>query len=214
MHMITPRKRFATPASLVTVALAAGSHSALSAVLFNTPYQVNPPANGSYTQDSTGTASFGAWTSTVTELLSDITAGVNTTSTPTSLLLSLVNLSASGSLSTLAFTAVVPINAAAGLVSFDYNYVETQDFWPLASFSYTKNGSPTLIASTPGVSTLSFAVDPGDTFGFVLSSNYFSSTSVTITNFTAPIPEPSAMALLATGFAGLLGMRRSRRQAA
>jgi hypothetical protein len=213
MHMITPRKRFATPASLVTVALAAGSHSALSAVLFNTPYQVNPPATGSYTQDSTGTASFGAWTSTVTETTT-ISAGVDTNSTPTSLLLSLVNFSATGPENTLAFTAVVPISAAAGLVSFDYNYVEVTDFGGTANFGYTVNGSPVIITAASGSNSFSFSVNPGDTFGFVLNSSYGSSTSATITNFTAPIPEPSAMALLATGFAGILGMRRSRRQAA
>ncbi|MEI6339622.1 MAG: PEP-CTERM sorting domain-containing protein [Verrucomicrobiota bacterium] len=35
---------------------------------------------------------------------------------------------------------------------------------------------------------------------------------MTITNFIAPVPEPSVLALLATGFAGILGMRRSRRR--
>ena len=87
------------------------------------------------------------------------------------------------------------------------------DFDTQTSFAYTKNGTPQTIASVTGSSTFSFSVNPGDTFGFVLSSSYyFSSNSVTITNFNAPaVPEPSALALLATGVGGVIGLRLRRR---
>ena len=211
--MVQARKRFATPATLATVALAAGGHSAMSAVSFDTPYEVNPPDNGVYTETSSGSTTFGAWTFLVSET-TIISAVLDTSSTPTSLLLSMDNTGSTG-LNTLAFTAVVPLSATAGLVSFDYNYVENFDsFLATANFGYTKNSTLTLITAASGSSSYSFSVDPGDTFGFVLNSSYYSQASVTITNFSAPVPEPSVLALLATGFAGILGMRRSRRREA
>ena len=211
--MVQARKRFATPATLATVALAAGGHSAMSAVSFDTPYEVNPPDNGVYTETSSGSTTFGAWTFLVSETTT-ISAVVDTSSTPTSLLLSLNNTSHTGPENWLAFTAVVPFSATAGLVSFDYNYAENYDITATANFGYTKNSSLTLITAASGSSSFSFSVDPGDTFGFVLNSSYDSLASVTITNFSAPVPEPSVLALLATGFAGIVGMRRSRRRSA
>ncbi|MEI6337736.1 MAG: hypothetical protein WCQ57_04030, partial [Verrucomicrobiota bacterium] len=166
--MVQSRKKFATPATLATVALAAGGHSAMSAVSFDTPYEVNPPDNGVYTETSSGSTTFGAWTFLVSET-TIISAVLDTSSTPTSLLLSMDNTGSNG-LNTLAFTAVVPLIATAGLVSFDYNYAENYDFGATASFAYTKNGSPTVITAAPGSNSFSFSVDPGDTFGFVLNS--------------------------------------------
>jgi len=72
----------------------------------------------------------------------------------------------------------------------------------------------TLITATPSNGTISFAVNPGDTFGFQLGGSYQLSTSATITNFAAAVPEPSASILLATDFTGLIGMRRRQQAAA
>ena len=199
--------------TMATVALATGGKTALAAVLFNTPYQVNPPANGVDTASVSGTESFGAWTATFTSASGGRTRTVDTSAAPGSLYL---GLSTSSDFvivpDSFAFAATVPGDAPAGLVSFDYDYSEI-DFDTQTSFAYTKNGTPQTIASVTGSSTFSFSVNPGDTFGFVLSSSYyFSSNSVTITNFNAPaVPEPSALALLATGVGGVIGLRLRRR---
>ena len=206
-------RRF-TPATMATVALAAGGKTALAAVLFDTPYQVNPPANGVDTETVSGTEGFGAWTATFANASGGRTRTVDTTAAPGSLLLSLststnVNFFAD----TFSFTATVPVDVPSGLVSFDYNYVEN-DFASAAEFAYTLNGAPQTIALTTGSSSFSFAVNPGNTFGFALSGSYFATnSSVTITNFNAPaVPEPSALMLLATGFAGVVGLRYLRRR--
>jgi hypothetical protein len=200
---------------MATVALAAGGKTALAALLFNTPYQVNPPANGSDTASATGTASFGAWTATFANASAGRSRTVDTSTAPGSLQLGL----STGTnfviiADTFDFTAMVPGDAPTGLVSFDYNYSEVDP--DLSTFfAYTKNGTPQTITALPGSSSFSFSVDPGDTFGFLLSSSYyFASSSVTITNFNAPaVPEPSALMLLATGFVGVLGLRHRRRAA-
>jgi hypothetical protein len=202
-----------SPTTMATVALASGGKTALAALLFNTPYQVNPPANGIDTESVSGAESFGAWTATFDNSSTGRSRTVDTSAAPGSLILGLSQSTTFFVVpDSFEFAATVPGDAPAGLVSFDYNYAET-DPDGSSSFAYTRNGTSQTITSAPGSSTLSFSVNPGDTFGFVLSSSYyFASSSVTITNFNAPaVPEPSALALLATGFGGVIGLRLRRR---
>ncbi len=206
-------RRF-TPATMATVALAAGGKTALAAVLFDTPYQVNPPANGVYTETVSGTEGFGAWTATFNTPLGTRSRTVDTTAAPSSLQLSVSTARPSFTVTdTFLFTTTVPGDAPSGLVSFDYNYVE-DDTFSLNEFAYTLNGAAQTITAVTGSSAFNFSVNPGDTFGFVLSSSYYNTnSSVTITNFNAPaVPEPSALMLLATGFAGVVGLRYLRRR--
>ena len=213
MATATNRSRRFSPASLATVALAAGGKTALAAVLFDTPYGVNPPANGIDTATTSGTEAFGAWTAEFTNASGGRTRTVDTSAAPGSLRLGLsTNTNLSVTPDAFEFTAVVPAGAPAGLVSFGYNYTEFDPFGD-TNFSYTRNGTVQPITSATGSSTFSFSVNPGDIFGFVLSSSYFNAdASVTITNFNAPVvPEPSALLLLATGCGGVLGLRYRRR---
>jgi len=213
MATATNRSRRFSPASMATVALAAGGKTALAAVMFNTPYEVTPPANGIDTATTSGTAGFGAWTATFANTGGGRTRTVDTSAAPGSLLLGLSTSTTFFFVTdSLEFTANVPGDTSPGLVSFDYNYVES-DTASAANFSYTLNGTPQTIAAVSGSSSYSFSVNPGDTFGFVLSSSYYyTDSSVTITNFNAPsVPEPSALALLATGFGGVIGLRLRRR---
>ncbi|MFM8415128.1 MAG: PEP-CTERM sorting domain-containing protein [Planctomycetota bacterium] len=213
MATATNRSRRFSPASLATVALAAGGETALAAVLFDAPYGVTPPANGTYTATTSGTVAFGAWSAVFDNASGGRTRTVNTSAAPNSLQLGLsTNTNLTMIPDAFEFTAVVPAGAPAGLVSFGYNYSEFDPFGD-TSFSYTKNGTVQPIALATGTSTFSFSVNPGDIFGFVLSSAYFgANASVTITNFDAPVvPEPSALLLLATGFGGVLGLRYRRR---
>lgn len=213
MTMATNRTRRFSPASLATVALAAGGKTALAAILFDTPYQVTPPANGIDTETASGTEPFGAWTATFVDASGGRTRTVDTSAAPGSLQLALSTSSIFAfATDTLEFTASVPGDAPAGLVSFDYTYAEN-DPDLTTTFSYTKNGTVQLITADAGSAPFSFSVDPGDTFGFVLSSAYYgANASVTITNFNAPaVPEPSALMLLATGVGGVLGLRHRRR---
>ena len=215
MKNLHPRKAFRSPATFATVALAAGSGSALSAVLsFSDPYQLTPPANGSDTETVSGSENFGAWTGEFSNFTGGATRTVTTTNAPAMLVLALADSSQSVVVKSFKFSATVPVSAVAGNVSFNYDYTESFDSFGLGDFSYLKNGIATQIAAVAGSNSITFAVNPGDTFGFQLSGGYSLSNSATITNFAAPVPEPSALLLLATGFTGIIGMRRRRQQVA
>ena len=215
MKNLQPRKAFRAPATLATVALAAGSGSALSAVLsFSEPYQLDPPANGIYTETLSGSENFGAWTGEFSNTIGIASRTVTTTNAPSILVLAIADSSQSQAVKSFKFFATVPVSAVAGNVSFNYDYTESSDYFSLGDFSYLKNGVATQIAAVPGSNSITFAVSPGDTFGFQLSGGYSMNNSATITSFAAPVPEPSALVLLATGFTGIIGMRRRRQQAA
>lgn len=209
-----PRVGFPSSATLATVALAAGSGTAMSAVLsFGAPYQITPAANAVDTETEAGSETFGAWTGTFDNLSGGATRTVTTTNAPSFLTLALSESGFNFVINSFRFLATVPTGAAAGFVSFAYSYSEAYDSGN-AAFSYVKNGTATQITAAQSNGTINFAVNPGDTFGFQLSGSYSMSSSATITNFAAPVPEPSALILLATGFTGLIGMRRRRQQAA
>jgi len=99
--------------------------------------------------------------------------------------------------------------AAAGTVTFDWNY-STADFSPFSDpFGYLLNGSFTQVTNNVGGvvqnGTSTFNVLAGDSFGFLVYTldNVFGRASVTISNFSAPIPEPSTvLSLLVLGGLG------------
>jgi hypothetical protein len=98
--------------------------------------------------------------------------------------------------------------AAAGTVTFDWNYSTADDpfFDP---FGYLLNGSFIQVTDDGGGlvqnGTATFNVLAGDSFGFSIATvdNFFGPGSVTISNFSAPIPEPSTvLSLLVLGGLG------------
>ncbi len=105
---------------------------------------------------------------------------------------------------------------ASGTVSFDWTYTSPQsDTGTWDSGGYQVNFTDTTLAfnsAAPTGGSASFPVNAGDTFGFyVLSQDgFFGEGVLTITNFSAPVPAPGALALL--GLAGLAGARRRRPQ--
>jgi hypothetical protein len=107
--------------------------------------------------------------------------------------------------------------AAAGTVTFNWNY-STADgpFWD--PFGYLLNGSFTQVTNNGGGvfqnGTSTFNVLAGDSFGFRIFTrdNFLGPGSVTISNFSAPIPEPSTvLSLLVLGGlgAGLKYLKRN-----
>jgi hypothetical protein len=107
--------------------------------------------------------------------------------------------------------------AAAGTVTFDWNYSTTDGpFWD--PFGYLLNGSFTKVTNDGGGfvqnGTSTFNVLAGDSFGFRIFTrdNIAGRGSVTISNFSAPIPEPSTvLSLLVLGGlgAGLKYLKRN-----
>jgi hypothetical protein len=108
--------------------------------------------------------------------------------------------------------------AAAGTVTFDWNYSTANGsaFWD--PFGYLLNGSFTQVTNNGGGvvqnGTSTFNVLAGDSFGFRIFTvdNIFGRASVTISNFSAPIPEPSTvLSLLVLGGlgAGLKYLKRN-----
>ena len=104
--------------------------------------------------------------------------------------------------------------AAAGTVTFDWNYSSSDDpGWD--GFGYLLNGSFSFLADSSGQNgTSTFNVLAGDSFGFRIftEDNDLGPGSVTISNFSAPIPEPSTvLSLLVLGGlgAGLKYLKRN-----
>ncbi len=107
--------------------------------------------------------------------------------------------------------------AAAGTVTFDWNY-STADEPFFDPFGYLLNGSFIQVTDDGGGvvqnGTATFNVLAGDSFGFRIDTfdNFFGRGSVTISNFSAPIPEPSTvLSLLVLGGlgAGLKYLKRN-----
>jgi len=161
---------------------AASSASAATVFGFQTPYA---PINWTFTN-------------------SNADGSVNTGGAPASISLTGGN-NGSGGSGTTDYTTTA---AAAGTVTFDWNY-STADgsFWD--PFGYLLNGSFTQVTNDGGGvvqnGTSTFNVLAGDSFGFRIFTrdNLFGWASVTISNFSAPIPEPSTvLSLLVLGGLG------------
>ncbi|MBC1194326.1 PEP-CTERM sorting domain-containing protein [Microcystis aeruginosa BLCCF158] len=110
--------------------------------------------------------------------------------------------------------------AAAGTVTFNWNYSTADtDGGPFGDrFGYLLNGSFTQVTNDGGGlvqnGTSTFNVLAGDSFGFSIftEDNCCGRGSVTISNFSAPIPEPSTvLSLLVLGGlgAGLKYLKRN-----
>ncbi|MDB9434879.1 PEP-CTERM sorting domain-containing protein [Microcystis aeruginosa] len=120
----------------------------------------------------------------------------------------------SGSSGTTDYTTTA---AAAGTVTFDWNY-STNDGPFFDPFGYLLNGSFIQVTDDGGGlvqnGTSTFNVLAGDSFGFRIATtdNILGRGSVTISNFSAPIPEPSTvLSLLVLGGlgAGLKYLKRN-----
>ena len=139
---------------------------------------------------------------------------VDTTGAPASISLTGGDNNGSGSFGTTDYTTTA---AAAGTVTFDWNYSTTDGpVWD--PFGYLLNGSFTRVTNNVGGvvqnGTSTFNVLAGDSFGFRIATtdNCCGRGSVTISNFSAPIPEPSTvLSLLVLGGlgAGLKYLKRN-----
>ena len=105
-----------------------------------------------------------------------------------------------------------------GMVTFDWYYTTTDvDGSGFDPFGWLLNGAFTQLTTnglfTDQAGTTSFGVVMGDIFGFsaVATDSILGSASTTISNFSAPVPEPSSLVILALGLAGL-GMARNKKR--
>ncbi|NCR70594.1 MAG: PEP-CTERM sorting domain-containing protein [Microcystis aeruginosa LG13-12] len=174
----------------LTLAAASGA-SAATVFGFQTPYA---PINWTFTN-------------------SNADGSVNTSGAPASISLTGGD-NGSNSSGTTNYTTTA---AAAGTVTFNWNY-STADGPFFDRFGYLLNGSFTQVTDNGGDvvqnGTSTFNVLAGDSFGFRIFTvdNLFGRASVTISNFSAPIPEPSTvLSLLVLGGlgAGLKYLKRN-----
>jgi hypothetical protein len=174
----------------LTLAAASGA-SAATVFGFQTPYA---PINWTFTN-------------------SNADGSVNTSGAPASISLTGGD-NGSNSSGTTNYTTTA---AAAGTVTFDWNY-STADGPFFDPFGYLLNGSFTQVTNNGGGvfqnGTSTFNVLAGDSFGFRIFTrdNFLGPGSVTISNFSAPIPEPSTvLSLLVLGGlgAGLKYLKRN-----
>ena len=141
---------------------------------------------------------------------------VETTGAPGSITLIGSN-SGSGEFSRVDFSIVAP---AAGTFSFNWAYYST-DTDIEGAFNdpagYLKNGQIQLTDGGGGTSQsglVSVLVAAGDVIGFHVTTldNLGGSASLTISNFSAPVPEPASVAMMALGLLGLVGVAAARRR--
>ena len=107
--------------------------------------------------------------------------------------------------------------AAAGTVSFNWSYFST-DTGTYDSAYFLLNGTPTFLADngSQGSGNFSITLSNGDILGFRVhtADNLFGDGELTISEFSAPVPEGSTLSLLALGALGVAMVMRRRAQAA
>ena len=107
---------------------------------------------------------------------------------------------------------------AAGTFSFNWAYYSTDiegAFWDPAG--YFKNGQFQLtdnLGTNSQSGLVSLSVAAGDVIGFHVTTldNLGGSASLGISNFSAPVPEPTSVAMMALGLLGLVGVASARRR--
>ena len=100
-----------------------------------------------------------------------------------------------------------------------YTFVEPLSFWELAGSPAFTTGDGESIYGLQGTSAFDFATDTYiQFFGTVDEGAYYAyysdppcTTCTVTTSFVPATPEPSSLALLSTGVAGMIGMYRRRR---
>jgi hypothetical protein len=192
--------RYAVTAAAVGIATSANAD-------FSSPYSLNPPADGVYSNPAGG-STFGAWT---LSLAGPNGRTVDTSAAPTSLTLSMNDGSGVPASATLATTAI-----SSGLLAFHWsaNLSHLGGFGP-AFAAVVINGVETDLTTADGTHSgdFSVAINAGDTFGFRVGANYVGSSAFTISNFSTPVPEPTVIALVVAGAVGLIALREARRRA-
>lgn len=180
---------------------------------FSGNYTLNPPVNANYS-GANAIGTFGNWTSSLTYVpqAGTVTASDSvTTNAPTTLALQLAVGRQADPTDTFNFFTTVQ---GAGSLSFNWNFTDNGVASGAIAFGYTKNGTFTQLTS--GISqsgSTNISVNAGDTFGFRVVANYAGAASVTISNFSAPVPEPAVAGLILTGVVGLVALRELRRRA-
>ena len=117
----------------------------------------------------------------------------------------------SGNPGTTDFTITAP---AAGNVSFNFAFSDP-DLPLFDTAGYLLNGTYFQIALVDGESgPVLFPVMQGDVFGFRVDTldNTEAPGQLTISSFSAPVPEPSAWAMMALGGASILAVLRARKK--
>jgi len=112
------------------------------------------------------------------------------------------------------------LTQAAGTVSFHWAYVSNDSLAdPLYDPAGYWNGGQFQLTSDSGSTTqsgdVSFAVSAGQLIGFSIGTNdnRFGNATLTISQFSAPVPEPGSVAMMMLGLAGVAGaVARRRRQ--
>ena len=190
--------------------LALAGSTTLAHADFSGMYTLVPPASGILTLTA-GNQTFGTWTSTTTFYGgTTAVANLNDSSAPTSFTLNgTSNTNGSQVSELLLHTATV-----AGTFSFSYSANGSGGEYTAA---YVVNGSYTFLNSTSSMSSgtiTNIAVGAGQSFGFYNSTGYGSPAALTISNFSANVPEPGPIGWIAAGAAGLLATRALRRRMA
>jgi hypothetical protein len=103
-----------------------------------------------------------------------------------------------------------------GTLSFHWSYFST-DSGTYDSAYFLQNGVPTFLAdnSSQGQGDFTISVTAGQIVGFRVHSadNLFGDGELTVSNFSAPVPEGSTLSLLALGALGVAMVMRRRAQA-
>ena len=107
---------------------------------------------------------------------------------------------------------------AAGTFSFNWAYYSTDiDGAVYDPAGFLKNGQFQLtddLGANSQSGQFSLLVAAGDVIGFHVTTldNEAGSASLTISNFSAPVPEPASVAMMALGLLGLAGVAAARRR--
>ena len=141
---------------------------------------------------------------------------VDTTSAPGSI--TLIGSDSNPAVETFSSVDFTIMAQAAGSFSFNWAYSSTDiggAFWDPAGYIKTGQFQLTDDGGTDNQSGLvSVLVAAGDLIGFHVTTldNQGGSASLTISNFSAPVPEPASVAMMALGLLGLAGVAAARRR--